>query len=201
MKILAIDGALNHSGWVLLDANDGSNWEGVISKDYGSIVVKKTLPLGLKLHYISQEMTRICEEYKPDAIVLEDVYSGINKKTVARLNNVKGVFILTAYNVLGKEPIYVGASQARSCLGFKNNKEEAYSFFRDKYKIKEENNDLTDAYVLAWWYVRVIREECDKSGKKTYARKRTRQKSNRQKQEKAGGEKRKSSRTSAKKRP
>jgi len=186
MRILGIDGALNHSGWALLDMKDGEGWEGVSASKYGTIKVKQKETLGFKLQYIRAELVKLCKSLRPDIIVLEDVYSGPNKKTVARLNNAKGVFVLTVYDLLGKDPIFVGASEARSCLGLKN-KEHAYSFFADKYKLKESDDDITDAYVLAWWYIKQHREECNikkkskRRIKKEDAGTRTRQKNNRKK--------------------
>lgn len=168
-RVLAIDGALNHSGWVILDERekaDGSR-EARASK-YGKIVPHSKMSLAFKLNYIKTELTKIIKNYKPDVIVFEDTYAGKNALTNARLNNAKGVFILTVYEVTGKDPVYVNAGVARSCLGFKNNKEEPFEHFSELLKLSEsfdKGNDITDAYTLGFWYITHERGECLESKK------------------------------------
>lgn len=174
-RVLAIDGALNKSGWVILDEKETKSGELKISgSKYGTIAPKSTMSLAFKLLYIRKELLNLIKTYKPDVIVLEDVYLGPNVKTGARLNNAKGVYVLTAYEATGKEPVYVAANVARSCLGFKNNKEEPYKYFSELFNLKEsfnKGNDITDAYTLGFWYIKNRRGECvvkknKKSGKK-----------------------------------
>lgn len=168
MRILAMDNALNHSGWVVLE-DSGKGIEFVIAKQYGVIMPKQTMSLGFKLHYNRSEMISLFKKYKPDVIVLEETYSGNNLKTAARLNCAKGAFLLTAYELLGEDPACVTAATARKCLGFKNNKSEAFEFFQNKYELfRPEGNtkkvryadDITDAFVVGFWYILDQRGEC-----------------------------------------
>jgi len=165
MRIVAIDGALNHSGWVVLDV-DAEKLESIKSVKNGKIVPKTNMSLASKLLYIRQELIKLFRTYEPDMIVFEDTYAGKNPKTTSRLNNAKGVILMTAYEWLNKEPACVKAIEARACLGFKNGKEpkrEPWEYFRAKYKLKmgfKAGNDITDAYTLGWWYVKSTGEGC-----------------------------------------
>lgn len=185
MRILAIDGALNHSGWVLLDTTNGEGWDGAKASKYGIITPKTTMSLAFKLYYIKQELVKLTKSYKPDVIVFEDTYAGQNALTTARLNNAKGVILMTSYELLNKEPICVKATVARSCLGFKNGKDpkkEPWEFFKKRYQLKnisyEKGNDVTDAYVLGWWYIFSQKKECCESKKTTRKKRKIRKNKN-----------------------
>jgi Holliday junction resolvasome RuvABC endonuclease subunit len=173
MRILAIDGALNHSGWVVLEDRGGVGWEGVKASKYGIITTKPTMSLGFKLNYIRTEIIKLIKSARADVVVLEETYSGKNALTNARLNNAKGVIMQTVYEVLGGDPAVVTATVARKCLGFKNNKEEPFDFFKQKYKLPEsfeKGNDITDAYTVGWWYILTKRDGCSQGKKKSTRR-------------------------------
>lgn len=163
-RVLAIDGALNHSGWVILDEKekkDGTTQ--TTGSNYGMIMPNAKMSLAFKLSYIRQELIKIIKNYKPDVIVFEDTYSGKNALTNARLNNAKGVFIVTVFEVTGRDPVYVSAAVARSCLGFKNNKEDPFDHFSKLFNLKEsfnKGNDITDAFTLGFWYITNEKNEC-----------------------------------------
>lgn len=173
-RVLAIDGALNHSGWVILDEMISAEGEVIIkASKYGIISPNPKMTLGFKLNYIREELIKMMKQFKPNVVVFEDTYSGRNAMTNARLNNAKGVFIVTVYGLLGDDPVYVSAAVARSCLGFGNNKEDPYEYFSKKLKLTEtfnQGNDITDAYTLGYWYLTERRGEC--KDKKTKRKKR-----------------------------
>ncbi len=187
MRILAIDGALNRSGWVFLEDKGGDGMEGVKASKYGTIATKPTMSLGFKLTYIQTEFTKIIKSTRPDVVIVEETYSGSNQKTTARLNNAKGVIVQTVYKTLGIDPIMILARVARSCLGFKSKKNddgksdpklEPFEFFKSKYNLPEsykQGNDITDAFTIGWAYILSRRGGClekakDKKSKKRIAR-------------------------------
>jgi len=182
-RVLAIDGALNHSGWAILE-DTGKGKDEIIAKQYGIIKPKATMSLGFKLFYIRTELNSLFNKYKPTIIVFEDTYAGKNAKTNARLNNAKGVFYVTAYELLkGNEPAYVSSVEARRCLGFKNNKNEPYEFFKKMYGLKEsfeKANDITDAMTVGFWYLYDKNGDCA-SNKKEKKKKSTKQRSTKKK--------------------
>lgn len=169
-RVLAIDGALNHSGWVVLDEKekkDGSRQ--TVGSKYGRIMPNPKLSLAFKLLFIKNEVNDLIRTYKPDVVVLEDTYAGKNALTNARLNNAKGVFIVTVFETTGKDPVYVNAAVARSCLGFGNNKEDPWEFFSKLFNMKEsfeKGNDVTDSCTLGFWYITDERGECQERAKK-----------------------------------
>jgi crossover junction endodeoxyribonuclease RuvC len=170
MRILAIDGALNKSGWVIMENKNGE----VKPSVYGTISTKPTMSLGFKLAYIRTEFIKIVKTYRPEVIIMEDTYSGKNALTNARLNNAKGVLYLTAYELLNQDPECVTAAKARGCVGFKNNKEEPFAYYQKLYKLKEtfkQGNDITDACTLGNWYFIQLKGECKGKKKRSSTKK------------------------------
>jgi Holliday junction resolvasome RuvABC endonuclease subunit len=177
MRILAIDGSLNCSGWVFLDDRGGENWEGVKASKYGVIRTKPTMSLGFKLYHIRKELIRLIDSLRPGIVVLEETYSGSNKLTTARLNNAKGVIVSVVYEKIGRDPELVTVAKARSCLGFKSKKNaegkrdpklEPFEFFKEKYNLPEsyrQGNDITDAFTIGWAYILSRRGNCQKPRK------------------------------------
>jgi Holliday junction resolvasome RuvABC endonuclease subunit len=162
-RVMAIDGALNKSGWVVLDDMDGTTLDSIVNRGFGIISPDAKMPLGFKLSYIRSEITKLMKTYKPSVVVLEDTFSGPNRLTAARLNNAKGVFVLTVYEVLRADPIYANVGRARGCLGFTNKKDEPFAFFQERFNIAKNfknGNDITDACTLGFWYILNSRGDC-----------------------------------------
>jgi Holliday junction resolvasome RuvABC endonuclease subunit len=169
-RVLAIDGALNNSGWVLLDEVESDSGKRIIkASKYGILSPNAKMSLGFKLDFIRKELIKMVKSFKPNVVVFEDTYSGRNAMTNARLNNAKGVFIVTVFELMGEDPVYVSAAIARSCLGFGNNKEDPYEYFSKELKLTEtfaQGNDITDAYTLGFWYLAERRGDCKERKKK-----------------------------------
>jgi Holliday junction resolvasome RuvABC endonuclease subunit len=168
-RILALDGALNHTGWAVLDDLGGTGFGGIKIIKHDIFKPKATIPLGSKLVYNRQEIMKLVKVFKPDVVVCEDVFVGKNAKTSAKLNHAKGVLIMTVFEILGEEAVVVEATTARACLGFSNNKEGPFRFFKQLYNLKEDfvaGNDITDALTLGFWFIIDSRGECFEVKKK-----------------------------------
>jgi Holliday junction resolvasome RuvABC endonuclease subunit len=170
MRILVIDGALNHSGWVLLDDRGGNGWEGVNASTYGRISCRSTESLGFKLNFLRGEIIKLIKSTRAEKVVLEETYAGNNALTTSRLNNAKGVITQAVFELLGKDPVMVRINECRSCLGFvyekkEDRKKQPFEFFSKMYKLTESyaaGNDITDAFTLGWGYILYTRGECAK---------------------------------------
>jgi Holliday junction resolvasome RuvABC endonuclease subunit len=185
LRVLALDPALNHTGWVLLSyTKEGKNQEGISALDYAIWKVKLKQPLGAKLLYNRQELTQLISKYQPDVIVMEETFAGKNPLAVARLNNAKGVYVVTAYEAMGIDPTMVNAKKARACLGFSNDKEEPFAFFKKLFEITEDfknGNDITDACTVGFWYIMNQRNACLEDIKNKKHEKRSRKQTNKTK--------------------
>lgn len=169
-RLLGLDPSLNKTGWVILIFDENAKGrEGIGASDYGLIKPNAKHSLGAKLLFNRIELQRLLKKYRPDVVVFEETFAGQNALTTSRLNNAKGVFVMTAFEFLKDSPVMVYAGQARACLGFSNDKEEPFAFFKREFNLPEsfkEGNDITDAYVVGYWYIINQREACVDSKRK-----------------------------------
>ena len=111
-------------------------------------------PYGERLQYFKKALEEILANYKPDKVIVEDIFRGRNIKTYKSLAMFRGVCFLTIFEAIGKDPICVMPTEARKLAGVPGiTKEDGFDFAVKKYKLTEfdfENfNDITDAIVLA----------------------------------------------------
>ncbi|MDP8238113.1 MAG: crossover junction endodeoxyribonuclease RuvC [Candidatus Hatepunaea meridiana] len=91
MIVLGIDPGLSATGYGIIERTGNRitplNW-GVIRSS------KETLPVRLKKIY--NKLNTIIEEYSPDIVAIEDIYTGRNPRSGLRLGHARGVAILAA---------------------------------------------------------------------------------------------------------
>lgn len=147
MKILGLDVSITSTGYCVF--NNGK----LLKKSCGMIKPNPKKTYGERLLFLELEIKKIISKYKPDEVIIEDIYKGRNAKTFKILSMTRGIAIKTIFEELGKDPIIVMASTARALIGIKNKKEIAYEFIVKKYKLKDyefdTHNDQTDAILLA----------------------------------------------------
>jgi len=148
--ILGLDLSIACTGWSIVD--------GTVVLAYGKIVTKnlKTKNIQQRLKYITLEINSIVREFSPSMVVIEDVYHGVNVKTVAILNRLNGAVVATIPDNIRVE--VVNASHARMIVlgkGKKHDKKEIFTWAVKKYKLRkfkfDKDNDITDAILLAEW--------------------------------------------------
>jgi Holliday junction resolvasome RuvABC endonuclease subunit len=152
MKILALDVSTRSTGWF------------ITKRSCGKIIPGKNLSFGEKLVFFRQELDKLLRKYKPDVVVIEDVYyrPGFgNIHTLKTLVKFAGVAIELCTS-LGIETEIITATTARKhCCGDqegKFGKREVFDFFVKKYKLDwnyDEHNDITDAMALSWGYRKI----------------------------------------------
>lgn len=138
-------------------------------KDEQNLILKRR-----RYKQLRTEIKSIIVEYRPNLIVLESVYHGHNVKTTASLQQLRGVALEAI--PINIRTVSVNASSARSLVipsnyafnkKLKNyassndfpkesiGKMEAFNWAVSEYGLKDfnysENNDITDAIVLASW--------------------------------------------------
>jgi len=130
---------------------------------------------GERLIHFEQAVEKLLKKYKPDTVVVESIWRGPNPKTFMILALYHGVTRKIVYQCLGKEPEYIGTTEARRLLEkaydiilipnkktklasktSKTSKELTFDFIKDKYSLHDytfnEHNDITDAITLCLAY-------------------------------------------------
>ena len=150
MKILALDVSTKSTGWF------------VTKRSCGTILPPPRLSLPERLSYFRLKLEGLILKYKPETVVLEDVYYQPRRGSIHTLKSLSQCAgVVLEVSGTHKVPVEImTATQARKwCCGehegeFK--KQEVFDFFVDKYKLEGWNfkthNDITDAMALLWGY-------------------------------------------------
>jgi Holliday junction resolvasome RuvABC endonuclease subunit len=146
MKILGLDISSVSTGYCIISGGR------LVKSTCGNIKTNSRKSYGERLNDFESQLIDVIKKYKPDEIIIEDIFKGRSMLTFKSLAMFRGVGINTIYRETGKNPISVMASEARSLVGIKNKKEDAFEFIVNKYNLDydfEEHNDITDSITLA----------------------------------------------------
>ncbi len=92
MIILGIDPGIATVGYGIVEYN-GNSFRAV---DYGAIITPAKLPLQRRLRMIYEEVSRLIERHKPDAMAVEELFFNTNAKTAISVAHGRGVVLLAA---------------------------------------------------------------------------------------------------------
>jgi len=143
LRILSLDVSSISTGWsYVFGAND--------IKDFGIIKVNPKFGTAEKLNFFRQELESIVDTFKPSHVVIEDVYSGLNVKTLKTLAKFAGVAEELCFSKTGVVPYIISNMTVKAYFKAKT-KEDVFHFLvdilgwsEDEVKFKK-HNDLTDA--------------------------------------------------------
>ena len=158
MKVLGLDIA-TCTGYSVVEGKKVTN--------KGIILLNSKLPYKPRFKQFRKELVKLLREHKPDAVVLEGVYSGRNVSTSAYLNNLRGIAIEVI--PLYSEFLSAQVKKVRSeVMGNGNStKEDVFQWVCKKYKIKDlqikrdKDKDITDSILLATWGLLKLTSEAD----------------------------------------
>ena len=134
MKILGLDVSSISTGYCII------NNERLSKSKCGLIQPNPRKSYGERLYTFETQLREIILKYKPDEVILEDIFKGRNIKTFKSLAMFRAIAIKTVYEELGIDPISLMASEVRALIGIKNTKEDAYDFIIKKYKLTDKKN-------------------------------------------------------------
>ena len=100
MRILGIDPGFAITGFSIIDYQ-GNKFKLITS---GAILTEAHTSFPLRLEKIHNELNEIINEYKPDAMAIEELFFNNNAKTAINVAQARGVILVTAK--LNKVPIY-----------------------------------------------------------------------------------------------
>ena len=64
---------------------------------YGAIVTSPKDSLSSRLHQLSQQLTQLAEQYKPEGIAVEELFFNTNAKTALIVGQARGVILVTLH--------------------------------------------------------------------------------------------------------
>ena len=91
MQILGIDPGTGRTGWGII-THEGE--EKVTYVAHGCVVTSQADPMHLRLSVLYSELQNILKTYKPDCMVVEQIFFGINSRTAMSVSQARGVMLL-----------------------------------------------------------------------------------------------------------
>ena len=92
MRILGIDPGSHITGYGVVDGDKGR----LMHVCDGSIVTGSKKPLASRLHSIFDSIQKVISEFKPDGVVIEEIFYAKNARSAIMLGHARGVAILCA---------------------------------------------------------------------------------------------------------
>lgn len=141
MVILGIDSSTSSTGWGVIDTKFNDNLRLI---DYGAIKPNKKLETIDRIIYISRELRRILQDFKPELILIEEMNVTRNMKTIRALSG-----LLTEIEVMlrNRQALYVKMtpSEWRKKVGIKcKNDREILKKASVDYVFEKYNENVSD---------------------------------------------------------
>ncbi len=114
MRALGIDPGTNITGYGVVDIEgDRLSFAGC-----GGLSISKKVPFQVKLKEIYDGIIKVIEKYRPDLVVVEDIFFAKNANTSMKLGQAKGAAILAAIN--SELPVfeYTSLQVKRAVVGY-----------------------------------------------------------------------------------
>jgi Holliday junction resolvasome RuvABC endonuclease subunit len=156
-RVLSLDVSASSTGWAFTTSKTGKQF------DYNLIKTSPKNSLAERLAYFRTELVSVIKKFKPTHVVMEDVFSGLNPKTLIMLSKFAGVTMETIRSVANTEPYIIHTSTVKAYFKAKD-KETIFNMIVDilDWKMEEvsfkKHNDLTDAIAQLMCYYDCVLE-------------------------------------------
>lgn len=148
MRILGIDPGIARTGWGIIESQKSK----VKSQKYGCIETSAGLDTSQRLRHIYRSVVKIINEYKPDVMVVEELFFNTNAKTALIVGQARGVVLLSASEnnlpIVSYTPLQVKVAVTGYGRADKN---QIGQMVKTILKLKEipKPDDVTDALAIA----------------------------------------------------
>lgn len=145
MRYLALDQALQTSGWAIFNNGD--------LIEYGTFKTKNFDPIEKRLHDIWNELNELADKYEFDYVFFEDIQQQRNAETYKKLAYVQAAIFLWCYWIENVEYMILSPSHWRSLL-------------KDKYKVnfgknRVEQKKAAQELIEQLYKLKVTQDEAD----------------------------------------
>jgi len=148
MRILGIDPGIALTGFGIIE-KDGVT---VKAGRYGHISTESGTPVSERLKILYDDMVNIITEYKPDVVVVEELFFNKNVKTAIIAAQARGVIILSAVNNGVDVAEYTPLQVKQSVVGYgRAGKSQVQFMVKELLRLKEipKPDDTADALAIA----------------------------------------------------
>ncbi len=148
MRVMGIDPGSLCTGYGIVEETGGN----LTSVHFGSISSKSKNPFADRLKTIYDGLAAVIEEYRPDAVAVEDICFAVNAKSTIKLGQTRGVALLAAAKADIKLAEYTPLEVKQSVVGYgRADKYQVRHMVTAllKLKTKPEPLDASDALAVA----------------------------------------------------
>jgi len=157
---LGVDPGLNRTGYAVLRRSA----RGPILCEGGVIRSTRTLSLAERVHELAAGLREVCEQFHPDVMAIEQVFStGEFPKTALLMAHARGALLFTAAD-LKIDVVHYAPRQVKRILtgSGKADKEQVQRAIQNEFKLRKvlEPNDVADACAVAlchYYHIRLPR--------------------------------------------
>lgn len=158
MKVLGIDPGSLNTGYGIVGKGQGGALVHVCN---GAISPGAGLPIAERLLKVSEGLSEVIEEHRPDAVSIESVFSAINVKSAITLGQARGAALLSAARFGLPVFEYAPSSVKLAVTGFgQATKEQVQKMVKLLLKSQEifKKADASDALAIAICHIHSCRE-------------------------------------------
>jgi crossover junction endodeoxyribonuclease RuvC len=148
MKILGIDPGTVVMGWGVIEGEDND----LALVDFGAITVPEKSPMGERLNRLYQELLKVVQRYKPDAVAVEQPFVAKNVRTALAIGRAQAIALLAAANQEIPAFEYTPAQVKQRVANYgASSKEQIQEMVRLQLGLAEvpQPNDAADALAVA----------------------------------------------------
>ena len=96
MVIFGVDPGTATTGYGIIKSQKSRSKLTVELIDYGCIVTPKDKEMPLRLYSIQKELKKLLRQFKPNCVIVEQLFFGINSKTAMTVGQARGVVLSAA---------------------------------------------------------------------------------------------------------
>ncbi len=96
MIIFGIDPGTATTGYGIIRSGQTRTKLGVELIDFGCIVTPKEAEMPMRLFSIQKELSGLLRQFKPDCVVVEQLFFGVNSRTAMTVGQARGVVLSTS---------------------------------------------------------------------------------------------------------
>lgn len=167
MIIFGIDPGTATTGYGVIRSSgiNGDNRLEVL--EYDCISTPKEWEMPLRLHFIHKELKGLLKQHKPDCVIVEQLFFGVNSRTAMTVGQARGVVLAAAASyrlpIFEYQGLHVKATLTGSGKADKKQIQKSVMKYLGKRKLIKPKNgyidDAADALAVAICHVIKTREE------------------------------------------
>lgn len=96
MIIFGVDPGTATTGYGVIKSDQNRAKNGFEFVEYGCIVTPKEQEMPMRLYSIQKELNRLLKQHKPDCVVVEQLFFGVNSRTAMTVGQARGVVLAVA---------------------------------------------------------------------------------------------------------